>query len=423
MKLDLNVLRIREARFGGKTTVNEGILTVNREELRQTLLEDRALADVDIQLASPGEKCRIARVIDVIEPRAKTSPGGQDFPGALGAHTSAGSGTTCVLRGAAVVVSEYRRDERAGADPYGEFIDMWGPGAEAGLYARTCNIAILPHPASSASPAEYRIALKIAGLKAAVYLARAGAALPPDEVETCSLALEREPAGLPRIAYIFQVLTNQFTPLAGDPVLYGDNIERIVPTVLHPNEVLDGALVAPYGSYFMETYTIQNHPIVKELYRNHGKSLYLAGVIITNAPNNVAEYERAATIAANLARWTLGADGAVLTKIGGGAPEITMARMAQKCEQLGVKTALAFLHMGIDTTDTSLKATTIFNAPEVDAMVSMGAPVGNVTLPAPDRVIGIPAGAPVGGEIVRGSRQVKGVFSQIGSSRLTAVRY
>lgn len=121
------------------------------------------------------------------------------------------------------------------------------------------------------------------------------------------------------MAYIFQVLTNQFEPLAGDPVLYGDNIERIVPVILHPNELFDGALIAPYESRFMETFTIQNHPIVQELYRRDGKALLLAGVIITNAPNNVPEYDRAATIAANLAKFPLHTDGAVLTKIGGGA--------------------------------------------------------------------------------------------------------
>jgi hypothetical protein len=151
--------------------------------------------------------------------------------------------------------------------------------------------------------------------------------------------------------------------------------------------------------------------------------LDFAGVIITNAPNNVAEYERAATIAASLAKWTLGADAAILTKIGGGAPELTMARMAQRCEEVGIKTALAFLHMGIDTTDTSPKPTTIFNAPEVDAMVSLGAPVGNITVPAPERVLAVPGGLKIAGDSVKQMRQIKGAFSQIGNTNLLAVRY
>ncbi len=419
MKLELRILHIREVQFGPRTAVVDGLLSVNRDELQRLLLEDRRLRQIDIDLANPGERCRLVRVADVVEPRAKVK--GQDFPGALGPHDSAGSGATVVLRGAAVTVSEYGAP--GGRESVGEFIDTWGPGAEAGPYGKLSNVSILPYPATGTTPSEYRIALKIAALKTAAYLAGAGISRPPDAVEIYELPYGTGIADLPRVAYIFQVLTNQFEPLHGDPILYGDNIERIVPTVIHPNEILDGALVAPSDSRFMETYTIQNHPMVTELFRQHLKTLVFGGVIITNAPNNVAEYERAATVAANLARWTLGANAAVLTKIGGGAPELTMARTAQRCEELGIKTVLAFLHMGIDTTDTSPKPATIFNAPEIDAMISMGAPVGNITVPAPDRVMGIPGGLRVESASPRQLRQVKGSLSQLGNSKLMAVRY
>ena len=422
MRLELNIVEVKKVEFGPTTSAVDGLLTVNKSELESLLLEDRRLSRVDIDLANPEDKARIARVADVIEPRAKADGKGTDFPGALGKHNPAGGGTTCVLRGAAVAVSEYWAN--AGhRDPVGEFIDTWGPGAETGAYGRLAIVSILPYPAKDITETAYRLALKTAGLKAAAYLARSCANSAPDDLEVYDLPYDAGSGGLPRVAYIFQVLTNQFEPLAGDPVLYGDNIERIVPTILHPNEILDGALIAPYDSRFMETYTIQNHPIIRELYRNHGETLEFAGVIITNAPNNVAEYERAAIVAADLAKWTLGANAAILTKIGGGAPELTMARMAQRCEGLGIKTALAFLHMGIDTTDTSPRPTTIFNAPEIDAMISMGAPVGSITVPAPERVMGIPEGLTIKGESVKQLRQIKGAFSQIGNTSLVAVRY
>ncbi len=423
MKLQLDVHQVKDARFGERTMIENGVLSINRDEMREAvataLAADARLADVQIELARPGESCRIVRVVDVVEPRARDRQSGPDFPGALPndatGKRSAGDGRTAVLRGAAVVLCE--PPVPGGRGGTGEFIDMFGPAAEMTLYGHCHNIVVLARPGKEATLAQYHVALKLAGLKAAVYLARAGLEQPPDGIETFDLA--SGPAGLPRVAYIFQVLTNQFQPLAGDPVLYGDNIERIVPTILHPNELFDGAVVAPYSSSFMETFTIQNHPIVRELYRRDGKDLLFTGVIITNAPNNVPEYERAATIAANLVKFTLHADGAVLTKIGGGAPELTMARMAQRCEELGVKTALAFLHMGIDATDISPKPASIFNAPEIDAMVSMGAPVGlNVTLPEPERVIGAASGEPP-----RQFRQVKGAMSQIGASRMMAVRY
>lgn len=422
MRLELNIVEVKKVVFGPVTTTVDGVLSANRDELERLILEDRRISKVDINLANPEDKCRTARVADVIEPRAKADGSGSDFPGAVGKQSSAGSGSTYVLKGTAVAVSEHWSDVGS-RDPVGEFIDSWGPGTELGPYGRLSLISILPYPAEGITQPSYRVALKLAGLKAAAYLARACSDVPADDMEVLELPYGPGSGGLPRVAYIFQVLTNQFEPLPGDPVLYGDNIERIVPTVLHPNEILDGALVAPYDSRFMETYTIQNHPMIRELYRNNRETLDFAGVIITNAPNNVAEYERAATVAANLAKWTLGADAAILTKIGGGAPELTMARTAQRCEELGIKTALAFLHMGIDTTDTSPKPTTIFNAPEIDAMVSLGAPVGNITVPAPERVLGIPGGLKVTGEAVKQLRQIKGAFSQIGNTSLLAVRY
>ena len=422
MRLELNILEVKKVEFGPNTATVDGVLSVNKEELERLLLEDRRLSKVEIDLANPEDRCRIARVADVFEPRAKADGKGTDFPGAVGKHGSAGSGTTCVLRGAAVAVSEYWGNV-GHRDPVGEFIDTWGPGAETGPYGKLCIVSVLPYPAKDTTETAYKLALKLAGLKTAAYLAKSCADATPDDLEVYDLPYDAGGGSLPRVAYIVQVLTNQFEPLAGDPVLYGDNIERIVPTVLHPNEIFDGALVAPYDSRFMETYTIQNHPIIKELYRNHGETLDFAGVIITNAPNNVAEYERAAIVAANVAKWTLGANAAILTKIGGGAPELTMARMAQRCEEIGIKTALAFLHMGIDTTDTSPRPTTIFNAPEIDAMISMGAPVGNITVPAPERVIGVPGGLTIKGESVKQLRQLKGAFSQIGNTSLVAVRY
>ena len=308
---------------------------------------------------------------------------------------------------------------------------MSGPGAEFSLYGKTHNIVVLPYPADGASPDDYKIALKIAGLKTAVYLAKAGRELKPDEIEVYDLPPIMELAkglkDLPKVAYIFQVLTTQFEPISGEPVFYGINVDSIVPTIIHPNEVLDGALTRPDRTYGVETYVIQNHPIIRELYRRHGKELYFAGVIITIAYNNAPEYERAATVAANFAKWVIGADGVILTKTGGGAPEITMAQTAQKCEELGVRTAVAMLHMAADPNDTKFEAATIFNMPEVDAIVSMGTPFMPLTLPAMERIIGrpvaLPEGPPIDGEIVRLLFWIKGTTSQLGHTRLIATRY
>ncbi|MFC1948866.1 glycine/sarcosine/betaine reductase component B subunit [Chloroflexota bacterium] len=427
MKLELNIIRINDILFTNKTSVEDGVLSIDRIELSKILEADTRLKDFNIELTKPGEKCRIIRVVDVIEPRAKIVKGGQEYPGGPDQQGTVGRGSTLVLRGVAVVISENRSPGDPGRASTG-IIDMWGEGARMGPYGKTCNVVVMARPAGGITPDEYHLALKIAGLKTAAYLARAGTGVETDGIEAYDLPPVTEPpedySKLPVVTYIFQVLTNQYEPIAGDPVLYGDNIKEIVPTILHPNEVLDGAITTPYSSAFMETYMIQNHPVILELYRQHNRSLCFRGVIISTAPNNAPEYERTATVAANLAKWTLGADGAVLTKCGGGAPELVMARTAQKCEQMGIKTAMALIHMGLDTTEISMKASTIFSdVPELDAMISMGTPAGNplLELEPADRIIGTTDGSEQGGKTLL--RLVRGAISQLGDSRLIAVRY
>ena len=433
MRLELNILRIGDIQFAEKTAVSDGVLYINRSQLQDLLLEDHRFHQVDIALTHPGEKCRIVKVVDVIEPRAKTSDGDQDLPGVVGEQVPVGKGSTCVLQGAAVIISDYRESQElsTSADPNGEIIDMFGPGAEVSTYGKTHNVVLLTVPTNGVSAQEYMAALKIAGLKTSAYLAKAGKGVTPDETEVFQLPPLTEMAEgfekLPKVIYIFQILTLQFEPIPGEPILYGRNIPDIVPTLIHPNEVFDGAVTSPIPALNLQTYQIQNHPLIRELYKRHGKELSFSGIIITIAPNNVADIERVSNMAANLAKYILGAEGAVLTKAGGGAPELTMARTAQRCEQLGIKTAIAMLHMGADIRDAKYGASTIFSMPEIDAIVSMGVPFTELTLPAVDRIIGRPhvssEGPPIAGEIVRAIRWIKGSQCQLGSSCLKAVRY
>lgn len=429
MRLELKIVRIASVQFAANTALQQGVLSVDRRALVELLRQDTRLGDIDVELANPGDKCRILNTVDIIEPRARVSGSGPDFPGVLGPQASAGHGVTCVLRGASVIVNDYGLSAGQYQRPGEGIVDMWGPGAEYGPYGKLCHVVVLAKPANGVGIDDYCVALKTAGLKAAVYLAQAGADLQPDVIEVYETPLLREsPAALkalPRVTYIFQTFTNQRIPLPGDPVLYGQPVDKMVPTILHPNEVMDGALTDPFRGY-SETYVLQNHPMIKELYQNHGKTLCFAGVIICNAPNNAPEHARTANVAANLAKWTLDTDGVVLTKIGGGAPELTMALTAQRCEELGIRTTLALMHQGIDASEITMKASTVFaNVPEVDAMVSMGvSTVGPMLALAPaDQVIGTLTAVQDGAAMRRSAADIKGAFSQLGDSNLMAVRY
>jgi sarcosine reductase len=435
MRLQLDLHHIRGIQFGDRTTLADGVLWINRQELRELLAQDKRLGEVDIDLTRPGEKCRIIQVTDVVEPRCKTSEGFVDFPGALTEKGGAGNGNTCVLRGAAVVLSEFRRVEdppmQPGMPGHGRIIDMIGPAAELGFYGKTYNIVLVPHPAAGTSVNEYRVALKLAGLRAAVYLAKAGKDLKPDETEVYDLPPATEVSRgfehLPKIVYVFQFFSGQHETISGYPILYGLGADRVAPTLLHPNEVLDGAIVTPYRTMGMDLFEIQNHSIIHGLYRRHGKELCFVGVVITVAHDNEHENERSATLCANLVRDILGADGAVFTKSGGGIPEVAMARTAQRCEALGVKTSVAVAHYPVDTRSAGFDGSVLFNLPEIDAMVSLGTPWAAITLPAVERVIGqqsaLPGEGSVAGETETEIRWLEGVISQVGNSTLSTAVY
>jgi sarcosine reductase len=323
MKLELDILHINDIQFSEKSAIANGVLQVNRAELQDILQKDPRLSRVDIELASPGERCRILQVCDVVEPRAKNRGDGGDFPGAIGKQGTVGDGSTCVLRGAAVVTSLHTSAvEGAGdRDPNGEIIDMTGPAADLSVYGQTHNVVLLPMPAKNVSQQDYMMGAKIAGLKTAVYLAKLGRDLNPDETQVFeNVRLSEYPKGvedLPRVAYVFQVMATQQGVVPHEPILYGNNVDKIVPTVLHPNEILDGALVSPFRAWGMDTYSIQNHPIIQEIYRRHGTELNFTGVIVVIASENISENQRSAIMASNLAKWVLGADGIILTKSGG----------------------------------------------------------------------------------------------------------
>jgi glycine reductase complex component B subunit alpha and beta len=394
MNLELESVDIKDVRFADKTAIDHGTLFINKGELRELLQKDKRFSSVDIDLAHPGESCRIVSVFDVIEPRAKVAGTGQNFPGILSKMETAGKGRTKVLRGASVVLIDYTANETERIPVYqSRIIDMVGPGVEAGLYGKLQNIVLLCTPANDVTRFDYWHALRLAGLKAAVYLAEAAQNVPADSVKPYhldSLALTSKGLEqLPRIAYIYQFFGLQHSagekPLS-EPMFYGDNAYKLLPTIIHPNEILDGGVVRgfAYGGS-AETYDFQNHPIVLELYNRHGIDLCFAGVVLTVGQSTEPERERSVAIAAKLVKHVLASDGVIITRLGGGATNVDLAQTAEKCEQLGVKTVICNNIMGA-TADEGI----VFNSPLVDAIIGMGSLSSTITLPAVDKLIGKP---------------------------------
>jgi glycine reductase len=179
MRLELHEGGIRRIQWGERTGAWNGVLTVNREEAAAEVAKDERFASVRLDLAHPGEKVRIIPVKDVVEPRVKLARSGEPlgyFPGFFAPAGTAGKGVTLVLRGAAVVTCGPIVAFQEG------FIDMSGPGAAYTPFSETANLVLTVEPDPRLTKHAYEEALRLAGLRLAVYLATAARNVTPDAI-------------------------------------------------------------------------------------------------------------------------------------------------------------------------------------------------------------------------------------------------
>ena len=420
MELTLAIHQITDLRFGDSTYLDGSTLVVDRESLTNHLLEDPRLQSVDMDIANPGEACRIGVVFDIIEPRVKEPGAGSDYPGILGPIATAGQGTTHVLRGAAVTLV----DEAA---PLGnnKIVEMSGPASEESPYSVLHHLAIVPHTDSNLERHTSQNALRLASVKTSVFLAKTALGQMPNATEVFQSDGPTQAGrdGLPRVAYIGQIHSRQRVAEVDEQILYGTNTAGMVPVMLHPNEWLDGGVVSGYQNMGVETYFYQNHPVISELYRWHREGkITLVGTIATMAASDNSDRERNCMLASEMAKWNLAADGVVLTKYGGGAPHADMALTARLCEQSGIFTTVQVSDM---SRDRQAESALLFNYPEVDAIVYVGGGDTNWDLPAVEKVVAgnpaMTAALEVAQEIPAGG--ICGVTSQQGISKLRCFVY
>jgi sarcosine reductase len=416
MRLELRWSDVEAVVAGTATRLSGARLEVDLAALRAHLATDARLTGIRLDLVHPGERCRIGRVFDVVAPRARLD--GEDFPGVLGTVARAGDGRTLALAGVAVVATDQQMDSIGTL----AVIDMAGLTAALSAFGATHNLVISAGAAPGTGRSEYLAAVRLAALKAAVHLARGAREAKPDRVEVFALPpsprVPAELAHLPRVAYVFQIHSHQRPTGLDEGILYGDPVRRMLPTIVHPNEVLDGAVLRGFMGRSVTTWATQNHPVIRSLYAQHGRTLWFAGVVVSVAQATEPERVRSSFLTAGLVAHALGADGAVFTKIGGGAPHVDMAQAASECERLGVKTTILVEDM---STDGSAEGMLLFDFPSVDAMVNVGSSHEPLTLPAMDRVVGADDLAPrLVGELRTTYGVVCGAIEQVGATRVMA---
>ncbi len=382
MRLELGKILIKDVVFGDVTSLKDGVLSVNKKELVDLLMEDEHLKSVELDIAKPGESVRITPVKDVVEPRIKVEGPGGVFPGVLSKVDVVGSGKTNVLKGCAIMTTGKIVGFQEG------IVDMKGPGAELTPFSKMINLVVKCDPVDGIKQHDHERAVRFAGFKAAAYVAETAKTLTPDEVEVFEVdnfleGIKKYP-NLPKIGYVHMLQTQG---LLHDTYVYGVDAKQIVPTLMYPTEVMDGAIVSGNCVSACDkntTYHHLNNPVVHDMLAAHGKEINYIGNIITNENVYLADKERSSNWTAKLAEF-LGLDGVIISQEGFGNPDTDLIMNCKKIEAKGIKTVIITdEYAGRDGASQSLADAD----KAADAVVTGGNANEVITLPPMDKTIG-----------------------------------
>ena len=431
MKLKLHTFIVDNAHFAPEVRLSRHTLHIDRQAIIDLILEDSHFWGAELHLVRPGDDTRLINVLDVIEPRHKPSGPARIFPGLLGPPTPVGSGRTDRLTNPLVVVCSgpmtdepvYWRDS---------IMDMTGPLSRYNLFRNNYLLVLelkprlLDRPAESPSSAltshaygeghvqDYNHAARMAGFKVAEYLSRNSGGTTADDVHAFELSETDSP--LPRVVFACQLVLHR---VYGEPFGWQ-------PTLLHPNELFDGAVFNPYNAPACgreTTYYFQNHPLVGRLYALHNREIDFVGVLLQRAQVlNQDDKDRTTDYSLKLLQM-LSADGLVLTWSGSGNPGVDTMMLAGKAEKAGIKTTVVNSEMAKYPGDTGIT----FFPPEADAVVCAGNYEEEIVIPRMDNVIGgdILGAPPIDprGPMTLSLRYLLGSTNVTGANTLSSVSY
>jgi len=383
MRLQLGTFPVQDIKFGTRTQWRDGLLEIDEAGILDAVKADPRIASAELRLAKPGDSLRITRIHDVVEPRIKVAGSGSVYPGICGrSSVTVGSGRTHRLQGMGVVSVGEIDSGRPGARADYSFLDMMEPGAAATPYGSLQNLCVIAKPEMSLTREEQAYTLENAALVVADQIAATTLGLEPPEIEEFSNAVV-DPS-LPRVVYICAFNSPQH--FAASLTAYGTAIygftRQTPPWVLHPNELLDGAICA------RNSWMLVNNPSVLNLYRGHGSEVNFVGCIaIRTRWSSQSDKDVTSLQAAKMASM-LNADGAIVTWDAAGNDFLEVIRTVQACENLGIKTVFITPeeHPDIDGPPV------LEPLPEARAIVSAGVGLErrwiDDPVPAPEQVIG-----------------------------------
>lgn len=390
MELVRKYYPVKEAVWGSETSLFNGRLTINKQEIEQIAASQTENIDsIEFHLVHPGESTRIIHLLDTIQPMCRIEGKSSPYSGFYGSPDMAGEGVMGVLQGFTVMQSAPLPWDSASASsgllyPREAILDMTGPYQGITPFSETVNLVMTYELTQGKSAEEYDRDIRLSSLRVSEFLAAKAAEGEADSQEVFSI--EAQDPNLPNVVLVWQV---QNQGVYADTYLYGKDVDELVPTILHPNEMLAGCIVSGnyvWPAFKVPTYLHVNHPILLDLYRRHGKDINFKGVIFSRSHNPTHWHkERSAGICVKLARM-LKADGLIMAWEGGGNAATDGMLTIQLAERAGIKAStITFEFGGADGTEGILL---VDDVPEADAIVSGSSIEKPVQLPRVEKVVG-----------------------------------
>ena len=387
MKLEIGNFYVKDIVFGKQLSFDNGVLTINKEEALAFIREDERITEADLYIAKPGDRIRLCPVKEAIEPRVRLDGRGL-FPGYTSELAPAGNGVLHALKNCRVlVVGRHWGGFQDG------IIDMSGEGQKLTYFGRLNNVVLVADTNEDFEKHEQQKkndALRRAGHKLAEFIGSCVKELEPEDRDvyetTPMIRRGEEVEKLPSVVYVMQA-QSQMEAMGYNDLVYGWDTNHMLPTVMSPTEILDGAIVS--GSFMpvsskWSTYDMQNTPNLRALMDAHGKTINFLGVIMSNLNVALEQKDRAAIYVAQIAV-SLGADGAVVAEEGYGNPDADFVGCLVALEDAGVKT------VGVtnESTGRDGKGQPLVTLDEkCDAIVSCGNVGELIELPPMETVLG-----------------------------------
>lgn len=379
MKLKIGTFHVKDVVSDNLTTYEDGILKLNIQDLINEVLSDRAIIYASIEITKPGDSTRIVGYRDIIEPRIKISGNGICYPGICNRSAeTVGTGTTYRLDGVGVVnISDVTppptqkndvnlKNVKQIKSGFDILFDMSGPSADIIPYSKIFNVCLIINTDSDLSKEARAWASQEATLKVSDKLSQTVIGKNPTDIEVFDSPTSANQE-LPKVVYI---------SCHNSPEHYSDSVRSYgtaiygltrltTPWLLNPNEWFDGAVAG--GNNGCTSWLLVNNPVIKDLYRRHGKEINFVGCIaIRSRWSHQVEKNITSNQAAKIAS-QIGAVGAVITWDAGGNDFMEVIRTVKACEDININTVFITFEEHPDTGSPLLES-----LPEAKAIVSTG---------------------------------------------------